>query len=118
MHGMGKTFRENLREELDYQDLTVKELSARTGIPKATLDCYLGARQTMPTADVAVKIAAELGVSVEYLVTGSDRRADSAGKKYKQILEDLKRLSPERLETVSIIVAALTPDGPKTARPF
>jgi hypothetical protein len=41
---MARTFRENLRDELDYQNLTVKELSARTAIPKSTLDCYLGAR--------------------------------------------------------------------------
>jgi transcriptional regulator with XRE-family HTH domain len=69
---MGSTFRENLRNELDYQGMVVKELSAKTGIPVATLDCYLGARATMPSADAAVKIARALKVSVEYLVTGEE----------------------------------------------
>ena len=63
-------FRTNLRNELDYQGLTVKELSAKTGIPKPTLSCYLSSRKTMPTADAAVKIAKALNVTVEYLVTG------------------------------------------------
>ncbi|GMO64180.1 MAG: helix-turn-helix transcriptional regulator [Treponemataceae bacterium] len=68
---MNANFKEILRSELDFQGLTVKELSAKTDIPKATLDCYLGARSSIPPADVAVKIASALGVSVEYLVTGS-----------------------------------------------
>lgn len=34
-------FRENLKDELKYQDIKVKELSAMTGIPKGTIDHYL-----------------------------------------------------------------------------
>ena len=45
---MGSNFKSNLRTELDYQGLTVKELSAKTGIPKGNLDCYLGVRASMP----------------------------------------------------------------------
>ena len=66
------SFRENLRSELDFQGLTVKELSAKTGIIKGTLDNYLGVRASIPPADIAVKIAQALNVSVEYLVTGKD----------------------------------------------
>lgn len=71
---METSFKKNLRTELDYQGLTVKELSAKIGIPKPTIDCYLSARQTMPPADIAVKIAHALNVSVEYLVTGKDEK--------------------------------------------
>ena len=70
---MGK-FKKNLRSELDYLDLTVKELSAKTGIAKGTLDCYLGVRASMPPADIACKIVDVLGVSVEYLVTGKEAK--------------------------------------------
>jgi len=52
---MGNKFRENLRNELNYQGITIKKLSSKTGIPIATLDCYLGARATVPSADAAVK---------------------------------------------------------------
>jgi transcriptional regulator with XRE-family HTH domain len=71
---MDADFKKNLRDELDYQGLTVKELSAQTGIAKGTLDCYLGTRASMPPADAAVKIAQALGVSVEYLVTGEEAK--------------------------------------------
>lgn len=71
---MGADFKANLRAELDFLGLTVKELSAKTGIPKRTLDCYLGARVSMPPADVAVKIAGALDVSVEFLVTGREAK--------------------------------------------
>jgi len=70
---MKADFKTNLRTELDYLDTTVKELSAKTGIAKGTLDCYLGVRASMPPADIAVKIASALGVTVEYLVTGQEK---------------------------------------------
>lgn len=73
---MNSDFKENLRSELDYQDLTVKELSIKTGIAKGTLDCYLGVRASMPPADVAAKIAGALGVTVEYLVTGQETQKE------------------------------------------
>lgn len=70
------SFRENLRDELDFQGLTVKELSAKTGIIKGSLDNYLGVRASIPPADVAVKIAQALNVTVEYLVTGKNASKD------------------------------------------
>jgi transcriptional regulator with XRE-family HTH domain len=63
-------FKKNLRDELDYQGLTVKELAAKSSVPKGALDCYLGMQSSIPSAEAAVKIAQALGVSVEYLVTG------------------------------------------------
>lgn len=60
-----KSFKENLREELDFQGLTVKELSFKTGIIKGSLDNYLSSRSSIPPADIAVKIAQALNVTVE-----------------------------------------------------
>ncbi|GMO64182.1 MAG: hypothetical protein Ta2A_11700 [Treponemataceae bacterium] len=99
------SFRENLRYELDYQDLTVKELSVKTNIPKATLDCYLGARATLPTVDVAVKIATVLGVSVEYLVNGIVR--DQSGTILQQVSDDLTKYYEFRdvLDDLSLIAS-------------
>ena len=90
---MRGSFKENLRSELDYQGVTVKELGARTGIPIATLDCYLGSRATMPSAEAAVKIAQALQVSVEYLVIG-----DSSNPKIKQ-----RKQYRETLKLIQII---------------
>jgi plasmid maintenance system antidote protein VapI len=71
---MGKSFRGNLRDELDYLGMTVKELAAKANVAKGALDSYLGKQSSMPPADVAIRIAAALNVSVEYLVTGTETR--------------------------------------------
>lgn len=63
-------FRENLKSELTYQDILVKELAEKTGIPKRSLDNYLREKGSMPPADYAVLIAKALNTTVEYLVTG------------------------------------------------
>jgi transcriptional regulator with XRE-family HTH domain len=65
-------FKENLKSELIYKDMLVKELAAKTGISRHTLDNYLNVWEHIPTLDVAVKIAQALGVSVEYLATGKE----------------------------------------------
>lgn len=67
-------FRENLKEELNFSGMLVKELAAKTGLNKRTLDKYLRVNGSIPSADAAVKIARVLNVSVEYLVTGQDSR--------------------------------------------
>ena len=65
-------FRENLKAELSYSGILVKELAAKAGLKKHSIDNYLSVRGRMPAADVAVRIAQALGVSVEYLITGHE----------------------------------------------
>ena len=89
---MRYNFKGNLRSELNYQGVTVKELSARTGIPVATLDCYLGTRATIPSVEAAVKVAQALQVSVEYLVIGD-----------KSNTKKTKKLSREATELIHLI---------------
>ena len=64
------SFRENLKSELEFQDIKVKELASKSGISRRTIDQYLSSAAKMPSAENAVKIAQVLGVTVEYLVTG------------------------------------------------
>jgi transcriptional regulator with XRE-family HTH domain len=75
-------FAENLRSELDYQGLVVKQLAAKTGINIHTLNHYLSGKKSMPPADTAVKIASALDVSVEYLVTGNTSGQSEGMAKY------------------------------------
>jgi transcriptional regulator with XRE-family HTH domain len=65
-------FKENLKSELIYSGMMVKELCAKTGIKKHTLDNYLNTHNSLPNVETAVKIARILEVSVEYLVTGAE----------------------------------------------
>jgi len=64
-------FRENLRSQLDYSGMLIKELAARSGIKKKTIESYLGISSHSPSVEAAISIAKALGVSVEYLVTGT-----------------------------------------------
>jgi transcriptional regulator with XRE-family HTH domain len=99
---METDFKTNLRSELDYLGLTVKELSVKTGIAKGTLDCYLGVRASMPPADIATKIASTLGVTVEYLVTG--QKAKKLDKLFdhniRSIIDLLLELNEKDIETI------------------
>jgi len=65
-------FRENLKSELAYSGMLVKELVAKSGVSKHSIDNYLNARGQIPSVEAGVKIARALGVSVEYLVTGAE----------------------------------------------
>lgn len=82
-------FRENLRDELDFQDIKVKELSEKSGIPKATLECYLRTQSVEPSAENAVKIAKALHVSVEHLVSGEKT---SRAKQHMYLCQEARKL--------------------------
>ncbi|MDR1804560.1 MAG: helix-turn-helix domain-containing protein [Treponema sp.] len=96
-----------LRSEIDYIGLNQKEFAAKAGIKKRALDAYLGAQQSMPPADIAVKIASALGLSVEYLVTGKELRRSIDISKYIQfrdILDDLAILPDELLNPIKAMI--------------
>jgi len=103
-------FNENLKGELEYKGMLVKELAHKTGIPKHTIDKYLLSNGSIPPADKAVAIARVLGVSVEYLVIG---RKTPAGKASNKFLSPEMRLIADCVEPLSrekrkIVAAAVT----------
>ena len=109
-------FRENLRNELDFQDLQTKELAQKTGINKRTLDGYLAKNGNEPTVGNAVKIAQVLGVSVEYLTTGKD--SDFSGEntsqelllfhKYRNLVEKIERLPEDSNNCLNFLIEKLS----------
>ena len=102
-------FSKRLRSEIEYLGLNQKEFAAKAGIKKRALDAYLRAQQSMPPADTAVKIAAALGVSVEYLVTGKEYRKSidiSDYLRFRDILDDLAVLPDETLEPIKAVIKA------------
>jgi len=84
--------------------ILVKELAAKAGIKKHTIDNYLSVRGRMPAADVAVRMARVLGVTVEYLVTGSEISESPYSV----------HLSPE-IRKMARLAEQLTPDHRKIA---
>jgi len=100
-------FSQRLRSEIEYIGLNQKEFAVKAGIKKRALDAYLWAQKSMPPADIAVKIAAALGVSVEYLVTGKEYQKAIDISKYLQfrgILDDLSVLPDELLEPIKAMI--------------
>jgi transcriptional regulator with XRE-family HTH domain len=72
------SFKENLKAEIAYKNILVKELAALSGVKKRSIDNYLRENGSIPSVDAAVNIARALGVSVEYLVTGYEYRQKPA----------------------------------------
>lgn len=107
-------FRKNLRKILDDRDISVKELASMTGISKRTLENYLGSRESIPPVDYGYRIAKVLDVTVEYLLTGTDKNTmrDESGKAvaFKNFFkkfnssESMNNLSEEDMKAVSDIV--------------
>ena len=111
-------FRENLKTELSYQNILVKELAAAIGISKKTIDNYLNNRGFVPSADVAVKIAQVLEVSVEYLVTGDEHSIakSSYGPEIRDLVQNFKSLNTEDRELVVDFLQLLKNKGAREKR--
>lgn len=98
-------FRENLKEEMEYQGITTKELAEKSGVGKRTIDHYLMSNPQEPGVYNAQKIAKALKVSVEYLVTGKEYKSVIAvtGEKL-EFLNSFEKLSPdERLLILTLV---------------
>jgi transcriptional regulator with XRE-family HTH domain len=104
-------FKENLKEELSLKNILVKELSAKSGIKKRTLDKYLTKNGSIPSAEFAVKIARVLGVSVEFLVMGHDSRIeapqDSSYTEIRELLQIIETLDEPGRGFMLILARAL-----------
>ena len=100
------TLRERLRLLMEKNDLTAKTLAAKAGISVNTLNMYLGYRETIPAADVAVRLARALGVTVEYLVEGTPPRAARASGDDLDFVADSRagKKSQPNLSTFGLIM--------------
>jgi len=105
-------FRENLKAELSYSGMLVKELAAKTGLKKHTIDNYLSVRGRMPAADAAVRIANALGVSVEYLITGKEIKNKKTSERFSLEIHNMARIA-EKLKSDHRKIAILFIDSLK-----
>jgi transcriptional regulator with XRE-family HTH domain len=97
-------FKENLKQELSYNDMLVKEVAALSGVHKRALDTYLREKASMPPADVAVSLARTLGVTVEYLVTGAEA---ALPRDIRSISRNLLKLGEKDRRLAAILVKTL-----------
>ena len=88
-------FKENLKSELAFSGMLVKELAYRSGVNKYSLDNYLNSRGQIPSIEVGYKIAHALGVSVEYLITGMESKSDRKAVKYNSDIRIIAQLAEQ-----------------------
>lgn len=103
---MGNSFRENVRTELEFLGLSVKELSQKTEIPYQTLQNYLNARATMPPADYACRIARVLNTTVEKLVGEIPNQKNT--EKVRQNARIIAMLERIKSEDKKVLIQLLT----------
>jgi transcriptional regulator with XRE-family HTH domain len=103
-------FKENLKAELAYKNIMVKELASISGINRRTIDNYLRKDSSIPSADAVVRIAAALGVTVEYLITGNvqqERGASQPVPDSRIILKNLETLNKRDRKIVVNLIKSL-----------
>ncbi len=118
-------FRDNLKEQIEYKGMIIKEVAAKAGISKRTIDTYVDSRAVIPNAEIAVKLAEALDTTVEYLVKGSEKKRtlDIPKKeqknfdKYKKIIDDLNSIPKEELPIIEAIVHAAAKEFSKRSKP-
>ena len=104
------SFRDNLRETLDFLYIGQKELAAKTGLSLKTIENYVKKDSSIPSADKAVLIAQALGVTVEYLVTGKKNAKNSTTEIQtgnKEVIDILRKLNSYNYEVVTSIARML-----------
>lgn len=86
-------FAERLERLLKQNKITQTALADRVGIRRPTISDWKK-NGSYPTADIAVKIAAALNTSVEFLVTGNDKNPlAEENKELKERLASIKEMA-------------------------
>ena len=119
-------FWENVENAREFKNMTRKELAYRAHFSINGISTGI-ARNSIPAADVACRIARELGVSVEFLVTGNNQnetrdRSDSEERlittrlldkksslmeyadKYAAVLEDFSAIAPDMQKLLADLI--------------
>lgn len=99
-------FWQNVKEELDYNLITQKELASAIGISYNTLQSWI-TKDRLPDAEQALKIAKELKTSIEYLVTGKNENQNGIKQNLQDMIPKLNHLSDENLELLELIAGRL-----------
>lgn len=67
---MTQSFADRLRLALDEEQVSVPELSRRSGVGESTIRNWLSAKPSVPSAEYAAEIAHALNISLQWLIAG------------------------------------------------
>lgn len=106
-------FWQNVKDELNFQNLTQKELANSISESYNTLQTWIK-NDRYPDANQSVKIAKVLKTSVEYLVTGKSEITSTDGSRSVELLEQLLlKLREDNAKSMEIINNAIRKMKPK-----
>lgn len=103
---MSLAYWENVNKEIKNKNTTQEYVSHKAGIKYHTFKGWI-AKDVLPRIDDAIEIAGALGVSCEYLYRGRDFNVSTENqtlldlaRKYKDSLDDLEIIEPEKRKTI------------------
>lgn len=105
---MGSSFRENLREELEFNGISIKELSVQADIPRRSIDNYLNSRASMPPADYACRIARVLNTTVERLVGEAVPPHSEKSGQSARVVALFEKIRPEDKKAILQLLSTLS----------
>lgn len=110
------TFWENVDSELKYQNKTRKQLASELGFDATTISKGIS-NGSIPQADMALKIANYLNVSLEYLLGLPEKSVSKNAqetqkqiqlyKKYHDLIERAKKLDEKKLKAIVQLMEAM-----------
>ncbi len=106
-------FWKNVDYVREYRNMTRKELAYKANFSLTSLSTGIK-RNSIPSADVAFRIASTLNVSIEYLLTGKDSSKTDIPNlntfpqinyiKYQNLIEKFEALPENIQKTIQIII--------------
>jgi transcriptional regulator with XRE-family HTH domain len=86
-------FYERVKKLAKANKMTIETVVGQAGLSLASYNAYRR-HENLPRADEAAKIAAALGTTVEYLVTGKE---PDASRKHRKALEEIRDIAIKSL---------------------
>lgn len=95
------------------KNTTLESMIIKVSNKKYTIDSYQGwhRRNRIPKADICLKMADYLNVSVRYLITGEENEDDiiqARFLKYKHLLESIDKLPDDKFEMIKMLVSTMS----------
>ncbi len=98
-------FLEKLKDELEYQGITQKELAAKTGLSVNTIHSWFS-KDIIPPLDSAYKVAQTIKQPLEYLINGDIFPPDNyvLSTREKNLLTNYNKLDDEAKKIVDNLI--------------
>ena len=100
---MVNMFWDNVKSELEYQGMQLKEMCIKSDLNYASI-CNGISKHTTPSVEVAYKIATALNVSVEYLISGNIQEGLSCEE--TELIRNYRLLDESNKAMIQIMLAA------------